>query len=57
MGTGKFPESINEGYQKYVRYILKELGKTEEEFIKDVDKAIEDMNEYFSQDCNYEESL
>jgi len=36
--VGRFPDDINENYQNYVRNILKELGISEEQFIKDVDK-------------------
>lgn len=40
--SGHFPKDINSEYQALVRSILKGLGKTEEEFIRDVDKAIEE---------------
>jgi hypothetical protein len=40
--AGRFPDDINDGYQKYVRYILGELGISEEQFITDVNKIIEE---------------
>lgn len=45
--AGHFPEAIGELYQKEVRRILKELGRTEEAFIKDVADSIDEMNAYF----------
>jgi transcription elongation factor Elf1 len=45
--AGKFPNDINEDYQELCRNILKGLGKTEEQFIKDVDNAIQEMHDYF----------
>jgi hypothetical protein len=53
--AGKFPEDVNEGYRELVRHILKGLGKTEEQFILDVDKSIKDMNAYFDAMAKYEE--
>jgi hypothetical protein len=47
--AGKFPEGINAVYQAEVRRILKELNKSEDEFINDVNKSIQDMEDYFSQ--------
>ena len=41
--AGHFPEDINPAYQDHVRKILKGLGKSEEEFIKDVNDAIKDL--------------
>jgi hypothetical protein len=38
--AGRFPDDVNEDYQKYVRYVLSELGISEEQFIADVDKII-----------------
>jgi hypothetical protein len=43
--AGHFPEDINEEYQKEVRRQLVLHNKTEEEFIKDVDKFIEKLME------------
>jgi hypothetical protein len=45
--AGRFPEDINEEYQKHVRHILKELGISEEKFINDVNKSIKEMDEYY----------
>ena len=45
--AGHFPEDVNEGYRELVRHILGGLGKTEEQFIADVDKSINEMNVYF----------
>ena len=42
--SGHFPQDINETYQGLVRSILEGLGKSEEEFIRDVDKTIEELN-------------
>ena len=39
--AGRFPDDINNSYQKIVRNILKGLGKSEEEFISDVNKEID----------------
>lgn len=41
-GAGCFPEDINEGYQKEVRRQLTLHGISEEQFIADVNKIIED---------------
>ena len=50
--AGHFPMDINEYYQLICRSILKELQITEDQFSKDVDKAIEEEMEYWkSQDC------
>lgn len=46
--AGRFPDDINETYQKHVRNILKGLNISEEQFIKDVDKSIKKMDEYYS---------
>ena len=45
--AGRFPDEINPVFQKHVRRILGGLGKSEEIFIHDVNKAIDDMNAYF----------
>ena len=45
--AGRFPEEINEKYQQEVRRMLNKLGKTEKEFIADVDKSIEKEMEYW----------
>jgi len=45
--AGTFPDNINPEYVEYIRKLLKGLGKTEDEFILDVDKAIEGMNEWY----------
>lgn len=45
--AGKFPDNINEEYQERVRDILKGLGVSEEQFIKDVDKMIDKFKNYF----------
>jgi len=46
--AGKFPEDINEQYQNRVKYILKGLNVSEEKFIEDVNKSIENslLEEY-----------
>ena len=41
--AGRFPDDINEGYQEYVRYILQELGISEEKFIQDVNEVFNDI--------------
>lgn len=41
--AGHFPDDINEEYRADVRRMLPLWGKTEEEFIKDVEKAIEEL--------------
>jgi len=38
--AGRFPDDINSMYIEDVRRILKEMGISEEKFIKDVDDAI-----------------
>ena len=45
--AGQFPEDINEEYRREVRNQLKLHNKTEEEFIKDVEKAIIDIEFLF----------
>ena len=59
--AGRWPEDINPIYQKEVRRQLKLHGKTEEEFAKDVDRAIFDLedtfinlNEYGSEEFYYD---
>ena len=44
----KFPEDINEQYQRHVRGILYGLNISEEQFIQDVDKSIKEMDEYYN---------
>lgn len=44
---GHFPKNINAMYKADVRRMLPLWGKTEKEFIADVDKEISDMDEYF----------
>lgn len=41
--AGRFPEDINDRYQGLVRRILKGLSISEEQFIKDVSKSIQDL--------------
>ena len=43
--AGRFPDDINEAYREEVRYQLKLHGKTEEQFIKDVDDYDKDLME------------
>ena len=43
--AGRFPQNINEAYIADVRRMLPLWGKTEEEFIRDVDREIRDMEE------------
>ena len=43
--TGRFPDDINEAYREEVRCQLKLHGKTEEQFIKDVDDMNKDIFE------------
>lgn len=45
--AGHFPEDINEGYRRDVRRMLPFFNKTEEEFIQDVNSALDE----FGQDC------
>lgn len=46
--AGYFPEEINESYQEDVRRMFPLWGKTEEEFIDDVEKMIR----IFQEDCD-----
>jgi hypothetical protein len=46
--AGRFPDEINPGYQAIVREQLKLHNKTEEEFIADVDRSINEMYAMFS---------
>lgn len=41
--AGHFPDDINEEYRADIRRMLPLWGKTEEEFIRDVEKAIEEL--------------
>lgn len=41
--AGHFPDEINKAYQHDVRRMLPLWNKTEEEFIRDVDAAIKEM--------------
>ena len=43
--AGRFPDDINEAYREEVRIQLKLHGKTEEQFIKDVDEYNKDLME------------
>lgn len=43
--AGRFPEDINETYRADVRRMLPLWGKTEEEFIRDVDAMIQRLEE------------
>ena len=43
--VGHFPQDINEVYQKDVRRMLPLWGKTEAEFIRDVEAAIQEEEE------------
>lgn len=45
--AGHFPHDINKKYQDIIRGNLKYLGKTEPEFISDVDKCIKSMENIF----------
>ena len=58
--AGRFPDDINEAYQEEVRYQLKLHGKTEEQFIKDVDDCNKDfmeaMESYAEGNCDKSES-
>jgi hypothetical protein len=47
--AGKFPEDINEQYQKHVRNILKGLNVSEEQFIEDVNKSIEEFDKMYDE--------
>lgn len=42
--AGHFPDDISEEYRADVRRMLPLWGKTEEEFIKDVEKVIEELH-------------
>lgn len=58
--AGRFPDDINEAYREAVRCQLKLHGKTEEQFIKDVDDYIKDLMEamesYAEGNCGKSES-
>ena len=58
--AGRFPDDINEAYQEEVRYQLKLHGKTEKQFIKDVDDCNKDfmeaMEDYAEGNCGKSES-
>ena len=43
--AGRFPKDINEAYQRDVRRMLPLWGKSESEFIRDVNEAIREMEE------------
>jgi hypothetical protein len=43
--AGHFPEDINEWYQKDVRRMLAIWEKSEDEFIQDVENALEDQGD------------
>ena len=43
--AGSFPEGINEEYQRHIRHILNTLGVSEEQFINDVNKTIDEIYE------------
>ena len=53
--AGRFPDDINEEYRDLVRRILNYLGKTEAEFIRDVDNAIRMDMEACQSGCVAEE--
>lgn len=42
--AGHFPDDIREDYRADVRRMLPLWGKTEEEFVKDVEKVIEELH-------------
>ena len=44
--AGSYPEDINRKYVEYIRRVLKELGRSEEEFIIDINKANEEFNQW-----------
>lgn len=46
-GAGHFPKDINEVYQKEVRRQLALHGISEEQFIADVEKEIDEYREYY----------
>ena len=58
--AGRFPDDINEAYREEVRCQLKLHGKTEEQFIKDVDAydkdLMEAMKDYAEGDSSKSES-
>lgn len=58
--AGRFPDDINEAYREEVRCQLKLHGKTEEQFIKDVDDydkdLMEAMKDYAERNCDKSES-
>lgn len=58
--AGRFPDDINEAYREEVRCQLKLHGKTEEQFIKDVDDYDKDLTEamrdYAERNCSKSES-
>ena len=39
--AGKYPDKVNVKYVEYIREVLKELGKTEEEFAADCNRSNE----------------
>jgi hypothetical protein len=45
--AGRYPEDINPSYVEYIRRVLKELGKTEDEFISDISKVNEEMEQWY----------
>lgn len=46
--AGHFPKDINKTYQDLCRHILNKLNISEEQFIKDVEESIKDMDDYFN---------
>ena len=51
-GAGRFPKDINDIYQTICRNVLKKLNISEEQFIKDVDRAIADEIEAMNMKFN-----
>lgn len=47
--AGHFPDEINEVYQKDVRRQLKLHGISEDQFIRDVDRSIEEEAKYWKE--------
>lgn len=52
--AGRFPDDINERYRELCRNILKELNISEEQFIKDVDAAIKEIDDDYDLFCQRE---
>ena len=54
--AGRFPDDINSVYREHCRNILSGLNISEDQFIADVDKCINDLYEDLAKYCEVDES-